>query len=63
MNLPTISDIEVLAQRAFEEILEDLRAAAVGIVFHVVDFPDDGGDGARDALRYSRPLSWGQFTA
>ena len=31
MNLPTIADIEVLAQRAFEEIPEDLRAAAGGI--------------------------------
>jgi predicted Zn-dependent protease with MMP-like domain len=41
MNLPTIADIEVLAQRAFEDIPENLRAAAGDIVFHVVDFPDD----------------------
>ncbi len=41
MNQPTIADIETLAQRAFEEIPESLRAAAGGIVFHVVDFPDD----------------------
>ena len=41
MNLTTIADIEVLAQRAFEDISENLRAAAGDIVFHVVDFPDD----------------------
>ena len=41
MNLPTIADIEVLAQRAFEDTSENLRAAAGDIVFHVVDFPDD----------------------
>jgi len=46
MNLTTIADIEVLAQRAFDDIPENLRAAARDIVFHVVDFPDDGGDGA-----------------
>jgi predicted Zn-dependent protease with MMP-like domain len=41
MNQPTIADIETLAQRAIEEIPESLRSAAGGIVFHVVDFPDD----------------------
>ena len=41
MNLPTIADIKVLAQRAFEDIPENLRAAAGDIVFNVVDFPDD----------------------
>ena len=41
MNLTTIADIEVLAQRAFDDIPENLRAAAGDIVFHLVDFPDD----------------------
>ena len=41
MNLTTIAVIEVLAQRAFDDILENLRAAAGDIVFHVVDFPND----------------------
>jgi len=63
MNLPTIADIEILAQQAFKEIPKNMRTAAGGIDFNAFDFSDDGGDGARDGLRYYRPLSWGRIGA
>lgn len=40
MNLPTIADIEILAQQAFKEIPKNMRTAAGGIDFNAFDFSD-----------------------
>lgn len=38
---PSLADIEALARAAFAQLPDSFRRHCAGLVFHVVDFPDD----------------------
>jgi predicted Zn-dependent protease with MMP-like domain len=40
-NAPSLEDIERLAESAFAKLPASFRGLCGGLVFHVVDFPDD----------------------
>lgn len=40
-SLPTLNDIEAMADRAFAEIPDELARHATAVAIHVCDFPDE----------------------